>query len=154
MVKIAVAGGSQGLGSALVQGLESHSSHECFILSRKAVDNDSRYLVADYSNIDELQNVLEANDVHTVISAVSMENGGGESQMNLIEAAERSKSTRRFMPSEFGMVHKEKYVCYYCYMVILANQRSKLTCSVSNFKTHRSPTFVHLEAESWRTSRQ
>ncbi|OJJ03919.1 hypothetical protein ASPVEDRAFT_135813 [Aspergillus versicolor CBS 583.65] len=105
MVKIAVAGGSQGLGSALVQGLESHGSHEVRILSRKALDGDARYLAVDYSSIEELQTVLESNNIHTVISALSMENGGGQSQMNLIEAAERSKSTRRFMPSEFGIVH-------------------------------------------------
>jgi nucleoside-diphosphate-sugar epimerase len=108
MVKIAVAGGSQGLGSALVQALESHGSHEVRILSRKALDGDSRYLAVDYSSIEDLQTVLESNNIHTVISALSMENGGGQSQMNLIEAAERSKSTRRFMPSEFGVVYKEK----------------------------------------------
>ena len=110
MVKVAVAGGGQGLGRVIVEAIESRGLHECFILSRNAHEDDPRCIVVDYANIESLQAVLEANELHTVISTLSMENGGGESQMNLIEAADRSRSTCRFMPSEFGMVYKRKYV--------------------------------------------
>ncbi|KAF7596685.1 hypothetical protein BBP40_000608 [Aspergillus hancockii] len=110
MVKIAVAGGAKGLGSAIVKGIEWRGVHECCILSRTANKHDPRYLAVDYNYVENLRNVLEANNTHTVISVLSMENGGGESQMNLIEAAEQSKSTSRFMPSKFGMVYQEKHM--------------------------------------------
>ncbi|KAL4871103.1 hypothetical protein BDV12DRAFT_194747 [Aspergillus spectabilis] len=107
MVKVAVAGGSQGLGSAIVAGIEARGIDECFILSRTARQDDHRYLAVDYTSIDNIRDMLEQNNIDTVISALAMENGGGEAQLNLSEGAELSGSTRRFMPSEFGIVYLE-----------------------------------------------
>ncbi|KAL4876252.1 hypothetical protein BJY04DRAFT_210682 [Aspergillus karnatakaensis] len=110
MVKVAVAGGSQGVGSAIVAAIEARGQDEVFILSRTARQGDSRYLAVDYDRIEEIKAILKANEIHTVISALKMEDGGGEAQMNLLEAAEQSAATRRFMPSELGIDYKEKHM--------------------------------------------
>lgn len=45
---------------------------------------------------------FDEKNVHTIISAVSIYyEGPAKSQMNLIQAADASKSVKRFMPSEF-----------------------------------------------------
>jgi hypothetical protein len=66
-------------------------------------------LLADYSNVESLAKVLESNNIGTVVSAVSvLDNATSTSQLNLIEAAERSSSTKRFVPSEYGMRYTEE----------------------------------------------
>ena len=66
-------------------------------------------LVADYSNVESLANVLESNKINTVVSALSVTNDASSTaQLNLIEAAERSSSTKRFIPSEYGMRYTEE----------------------------------------------
>jgi hypothetical protein len=67
------------------------------------------FLLADYSNIKSLTKVLESNKIDTVISAVSViDDSNSTAQLNLIEAAERSSSTRRFIPSEYGVRYTEQ----------------------------------------------
>lgn len=106
MVKIAVAGGSGSIGRAIVRALEDYSSHEFIILSREH-GADPKVVTVDFTDIAGLQGVLEQHEVHTVISAVSLQSDdSGRSQMNLIEAADQSRCTRRFMPSEFGAHYK------------------------------------------------
>jgi hypothetical protein len=66
-------------------------------------------LLADYSNVESLAKVLESNNIGTVVSAVSvLDDATSTSQLNLIEAAERSSSTKRFVPSEYGMRYTEE----------------------------------------------
>lgn len=106
MVKLAIAGGSGSIGKAIVQALEKLSSHDFIILSREH-SADPRVVTVDFTDIDGMQSVLERHEVHTVISAVSLQSDdSGRSQMNLIEAADQSRCTRRFMPSEFGAHYK------------------------------------------------
>ena len=112
MVKVAVAGGTTGIGRAIVKALEKDGSHQCIILSRN-VSNDSKVLAVDYSDPKGLQSALEEHEIHTVISAVSLQTeASGQSQLNLIEAADRSKATKRFMPSEFGAKYDSRYHTY------------------------------------------
>ncbi|CAG7558835.1 unnamed protein product [Fusarium equiseti] len=76
MGKVAVAGGSSGLGHALVR-------------------------------------LLESEQVDTVISCLPIDGDeSGQAQLNLIEAANLSKSTKRFLPSEFGMVYREDNIAH------------------------------------------
>ncbi|RMJ12722.1 hypothetical protein CDV36_007636 [Fusarium kuroshium] len=112
MVKVAVAGGSDSIGRAIVQAIEKDGEHECFILSRSPKDTDkSKTVIVDYSNIDGLRETLEAHEIDTVISAIALQSdAGGQSQMNLIEAANQSRCTRRFMPSEFGAMYKPEHL--------------------------------------------
>lgn len=106
MVKLAVAGGSSSIGRAIVQAVENYSTHEFIILSREH-SADPKVVTVDFTDVECLQSVLEQHEVHTVISAVSLQSDdSGRSQMNLIEAADRSQCTRRFMPSEFGAHYK------------------------------------------------
>ncbi|KAB8263303.1 NAD(P)-binding protein [Aspergillus pseudonomiae] len=110
MVKVAVAGGTTGIGRAIVKALEKDGSHQCIILSRN-VSNDSKVLAVDYSDPKGLQSALEEHEIHTVISAVSLQTeASGQSQLNLIEAADRSKATKRFMPSEFGAKYDSSHL--------------------------------------------
>ncbi|KAF5570957.1 SDR family [Fusarium phyllophilum] len=60
----------------------------------------------DYSDVSALTSVLESEQVDTVISMLPIDNDeSGQAQLNLIEAAEKSTCTKRFLPSEFGMVY-------------------------------------------------
>lgn len=106
MVKVAIAGGSRSIGGAIVQALEKSASHEFIILSREH-STDPKVVTVDFTDIDDLRNILEQHEVHTIISAVSLQSeDSGRSQMNLIDAADQSQCTRRFMPSEFGAHYK------------------------------------------------
>ncbi|KAL2825263.1 hypothetical protein BJY01DRAFT_256292 [Aspergillus pseudoustus] len=103
MVNVAIAGGTGGVGRAIVEVLESSSSHRAFILSRKPGDG-SQAITVDYLDIDGLVAILESHKIHTVISAFAVEGDSlAVSQMNLIKAAIRSEETNRFIPSGFAI---------------------------------------------------
>ncbi|KAL6230070.1 hypothetical protein BDW75DRAFT_234693 [Aspergillus navahoensis] len=111
MTIIAVAGGTGKLGRAIVEALRDTTSHSVYILTRKADDDQAKelgipLLLADYSDVESLANVLESNKINTVVSAISViDDATSTAQLNLIEAAERSSSTKRFIPSEYGIRH-------------------------------------------------
>ncbi|KAL4739983.1 hypothetical protein BDV11DRAFT_169615 [Aspergillus similis] len=113
MANIAVAGGTGKLGRAIVEVLKNTTGHSVSVLTRKADDDLAEelgipLLIADYSNVGSLTNLLESNKIDTVISAVSLiDDDTSNAQLNLIEAAERSSSTKRFIPSEFGIHYTE-----------------------------------------------
>jgi hypothetical protein len=68
-----------------------------------------RLVATDYKNVAVLTKILEDNNVHTVISAlVMMPNSGGPLELNLIRAADASKTTRRMIPSEYGYPQREE----------------------------------------------
>lgn len=52
----------------------------------------------EYGNAEMLAKALEENNVHTVLSALNFLEGGSH-QDNLIWAADRSRCTKRFVPS-------------------------------------------------------
>lgn len=48
---------------------------------------------------------LEHHDIHTIISTIGLvSDETSQSQLNLIEAAEKSTTTQRFIPSEFSFI--------------------------------------------------
>ncbi|EUC29679.1 hypothetical protein COCCADRAFT_105869 [Bipolaris zeicola 26-R-13] len=110
---VAVAGGTGGLGHAIIDALRSDGRYEVLVLSRKVYsiiqanpkfeeDNKIRVLNANnYSDADQLKTLLEQNRVSAVISIF---NGplGSQEELNLIEAAERSSTTKRLIPSLFS----------------------------------------------------
>ena len=63
-------------------------------------------LLADYANVKSLTNLLESNLIDTVICTI--DDATGSAQLNLIEAAENSSSTKRFIPSEFGLRYTQE----------------------------------------------
>lgn len=105
MVKVAVAGGLGNLGRTITEVLQNDAKHEVVVISRKASGNtDVPVIAVDYSNVNNLRAALEENQVHTVICALMvMDETAGQSQINLIKAADKSSSTKRFIVSEYGI---------------------------------------------------
>lgn len=67
-------------------------------------------MLADYGNIEALSLLLEKHNVETVISTIGFVGPeAAQSQLNLIAAADKAKSTRRFVPSEFGVWVSPEY---------------------------------------------
>ncbi|KAH8427113.1 uncharacterized protein LDX57_004830 [Aspergillus melleus] len=63
----------------------------------------------DYDDIPSLTKVLEENAVHTVISAISIyDEQTSQSQLNLIQAADKSNATTRFIPSEYSFIQTKE----------------------------------------------
>ncbi|KAF4449680.1 Isoflavone reductase like protein [Fusarium austroafricanum] len=111
MGKVAVAGGSSSLGRAMVDALEAAKTHDYIILSRKATGPKTR--AANYSDVTSLTSLLESEEVDVVISTLPIDSDeSGQAQLNLIEAANRSTCTKRFLPSEFGMVYTEHNIAH------------------------------------------
>lgn len=64
-----------------------------------------QHVQIDYSDIPFMTVALERHNVHTIISAIGLVSDvTSQSQLNLIEAAERSSSTKRFIPSEYSFI--------------------------------------------------
>jgi hypothetical protein len=64
---------------------------------------DVPVFAVDYGNVDSIASVLEANDIHTVISTLAVR-GPDESaaELGLVKAAVKATPTMRFIASEFG----------------------------------------------------
>ncbi|GME46751.1 putative nmra-like family protein [Neofusicoccum parvum] len=111
MVKVAVAGGLGNLGRTITEVLQNDAKHEVVVISRKASSNtDVPVIAVDYSNVNNLRTALEENQVHTVVCALMvMDETAGQSQINLIKAADKSSSTKRFIVSEYGIPVSSKF---------------------------------------------
>ncbi|KAF4922817.1 Oxidoreductase BOA1 [Colletotrichum viniferum] len=106
---IAVAGGTGGMGKAIVEQLQLTKIHRFIILTRK--NNAPRFhpprVQVDYEDVDSLIKVLDSHKVETIVSVISMHSElSFKSQLNLIDAPEASKTTRRFIPSEFEVLNR------------------------------------------------
>ncbi|KAK6824908.1 NAD(P)-binding protein [Apiospora arundinis] len=103
MTVIAVAGGNGGLGLAIVEALVTTGQHHVIILTRDDMESKAgaRLLAVDYDDVNRLTSVLEANRIEMVISTISPV-GGFPPELNLIQAAEQSECTKRFIPSMWG----------------------------------------------------
>jgi hypothetical protein len=65
--------------------------------------------VTDYQDVAILTQILEDNNIDTVISVLAMmPNAAGLLEPNLIQAADNSKKTRRMAPSEYGFPQFEE----------------------------------------------
>ncbi|KAE8372283.1 NAD(P)-binding protein [Aspergillus bertholletiae] len=119
MAVIAVAGGTGKLGRAIVEALKSTTSHNIKILARKPNDELSSeigipVIPADYSNVESLRNLLDDHQIDTVISTVTLsDDDTSQSQLNLIDAAGQSSTTKRFIPSEFGIPYTEEHAALF-----------------------------------------
>ncbi|KAJ0356677.1 hypothetical protein COL154_010896 [Colletotrichum chrysophilum] len=107
-MSVAIAGGTGGLGRALVEAIQARGRYQVIVLTRKvsgspAGSNGIRFVAVDYANVDSLVSVLQENSTEIVISAVNNITGENDAELNLIRAAERSSTTKRFIPSYFGV---------------------------------------------------
>jgi NAD(P)-dependent dehydrogenase (short-subunit alcohol dehydrogenase family) len=130
MAVIAVAGGTGKLGRAIVEALVAEGKHKALILSRevrgprqqltlvlsnlllqtsetKEKEIGAPILAVNYNDINALTSVLETNKVEVVISAIEI-SSGAEPEFDLIQAADKSSMTRRYIPSVWGMKSMEQ----------------------------------------------
>lgn len=110
MVKVAIAGGTGGLGHAVVDAILATGKHDVFLLSRtkdvKVLGDEPKITVLqiDYSSPESIAEVLKSNNIDTVVSTVGILSAAhSEAQLNLIQGSIQSGTVRRFSPSEFGI---------------------------------------------------
>lgn len=127
MTVIAVAGGSGGVGKTIVETL-LESEFDIVILSRTVRIRESvepcslqyssvsqvkqetssrkiQHVEVNYDDVPAMVHELEQHKIHTIISAIGLvSDETSRSQLNLIEAAEKSAPTKRFIPSEYSFI--------------------------------------------------
>lgn len=65
----------------------------------------------NYTDLDSAKKVLEDNNIHTILSTLSLQSQEqSDAQIGLIRAAAASSTVKRFAPSEFGIPYGDKYV--------------------------------------------
>ncbi|KAK8038938.1 hypothetical protein PG993_007349 [Apiospora rasikravindrae] len=118
MAVIAVAGGNGKLGLAIVEGLVATGQHQVIILTRDASNMESKasaqLITVNYDDVSELVSVLESNGIEMVICTINPISSF-EPELNLIQAAEKSSCTKRFIPSAWGN-KLTKEACSYFYL--------------------------------------
>ncbi|XEV04650.1 hypothetical protein FSHL1_009937 [Fusarium sambucinum] len=114
MITVAVAGGTGGIGRAIAEAVNRRDNYEVKILSRLAnsalkAQIGIDILEVDYSNVEDLTQILVDNKVATIISTLFVTTDGS-TQVNLVKAAEASQCTRRFIPSIWGIPYSRAQV--------------------------------------------
>ncbi|KAL4992794.1 hypothetical protein BDW68DRAFT_148851 [Aspergillus falconensis] len=105
MVKIAIAGGTSGVGQEIVDALVATGKHEILLLSRKdapstPLPDHVAWIKTDYSDTDNLAAILKG--VHTVLSfVIEQETETSPVQRRLIDAS-IAAGVKRFAPSEWA----------------------------------------------------
>ncbi|OBT40168.1 hypothetical protein VE00_08825 [Pseudogymnoascus sp. WSF 3629] len=113
MVRVAVAGGTSGLGRLVVDAIVATKKHDVFVLSRKdsdvfASEPDVKLFAVDYAVPATITAVLEENRIDTVISCLHLNSKeASDAQLNLIEGVGKASTVERFAPSEFGLDYLE-----------------------------------------------
>ncbi|GKT80691.1 NmrA-like family protein [Colletotrichum tofieldiae] len=103
---VAVAGGTGDLGRTIVEAIIADGKFSVIALARKADEDKEKQIGAriqpvNYASVDDITKVLEENNVHTVISTLDIRESA-EPELNLIAAADRAESTKRYVPSVWG----------------------------------------------------
>jgi len=110
MVRVAVAGGTGGLGRAVVEEILATKKHDVFLISRtaevKAFADDPKVTVLpiDYSSPEAIATVLKSKNIDTIVCTMGIfSDEQQQAQLNLIDGAVQSGTVKRFAPSEFGL---------------------------------------------------
>ncbi|UPK89359.1 hypothetical protein LCI18_000294 [Fusarium solani-melongenae] len=111
---VAVAGGTGGLGRALIEAILADGKFDVVILARKYDEEKekqigARILQVDYTNIEALTKVLEDNAAHTVISTLNIISST-EPELNLITAADKSALTKRYVGNVWGVDYTDEFM--------------------------------------------
>ncbi|RBR16167.1 hypothetical protein FVER53590_13505 [Fusarium verticillioides] len=111
MVVVAVAGGTGGIGGAIVDTLHPSLHHKMIILTRKIPNTPQAtdtFVTLDYSDVDAMAKALDDNDVHTVISALRVfDSASSEAESNLVKATAKANTPKRFIASTWGIEYAE-----------------------------------------------
>lgn len=74
-------------------------------------NDDPGTVYVDYGNVPALQDLLEANRVEIVISCLSLIDPSiGAAQLNLVQAANLSSYTKKFIASQWSIDIPQEYV--------------------------------------------
>ncbi|KAJ5281863.1 hypothetical protein N7478_007235 [Penicillium angulare] len=107
MVTVAIAGGTGKLGRTIAKALKAGNKHQVIILSRQTssqLDIGCPVLPVDYTDAQGLKAQLEAKSVHTIISTLQVNSAeSGACEINLVRAASQSRTTKRFIASEWSI---------------------------------------------------
>ncbi|RSL75663.1 hypothetical protein CEP51_010672 [Fusarium floridanum] len=107
MVNVAVLGGSGHVGKTIVDALKEHPSHTVIVISRQApstVDPDAPTVLVQYDDEESLKSALETHEIDTVISCLGVHDDKlAEVEAAVIRASDRSKYTKRFIPSNWSL---------------------------------------------------
>ncbi|PNP84974.1 hypothetical protein FNYG_01671 [Fusarium nygamai] len=111
MVVVAVAGGTGGIGGAIVDTLRPSPHHKMIILTRKIPDTSQStdtFVTLDYSDVDAMAKALNDNNVHTVISALRVfDPASSEAESNLVKATAKANTPKRFIASAWGIEYAD-----------------------------------------------
>lgn len=64
-------------------------------------------IAVDYSNVENVVNILESHNIDTLISTVDSNAGPGP-ELVLIQAAEQSSVTKRYIPCLWGIEYTKE----------------------------------------------
>ncbi|KAK0713431.1 hypothetical protein B0T26DRAFT_858083 [Lasiosphaeria miniovina] len=110
MAIVAVAGGTGNVGRAVVDAIVATGKHQVKVLARKSnpdleAEIGVPIISVDYSDVDALVKVLEDNNIDTVVSGIAMHSADGTrpNEVELIRAADLSKTTKRLVSSGWGV---------------------------------------------------
>ncbi|KAL5592484.1 hypothetical protein FOBRF1_013510 [Fusarium oxysporum] len=113
MTVIAVAGGTGKLGRPIVEALIEQGEHKVVVLAREAKDiNRAQVVAVDYTDASRLTALLETNKIEIVISTINSL-GDISAELSLIQAAEKSASTKRYIPSLWGIKYTPEIASYF-----------------------------------------
>ncbi|KAM6527593.1 hypothetical protein FALCPG4_008649 [Fusarium falciforme] len=117
MPGVAVAGGLGQLGQAIVDALLSNGNYNVLVLTRKVPtvtesEINASVIAVDYNNIDALASILETHQVQIVISAIDTLNGSAP-ELSLIQAAEKSATTKRYVSSFWAHDYPDEFKEYF-----------------------------------------
>ncbi|KAH7084445.1 hypothetical protein FB567DRAFT_593917 [Paraphoma chrysanthemicola] len=105
---VAVAGGSGKLGRAIVDELVAHGGYTVYVLGREASAEKSKeigaqILAIDYNDVDGIVKTLESNNIDTLVSTIGSGSMSADPELALIAASDKSKVTKRYIPSLWGI---------------------------------------------------
>ncbi|GME65728.1 NmrA-like family protein [Neofusicoccum parvum] len=108
MTTVAIAGGTGNIGRTLVEVLSENPKNTG---STATTDAKATIVHIDYGDVESISQALEKHQIDTVISCLSMiDESSGESELNLIRAADTSSATRRFIPNDWGVPLPESQI--------------------------------------------
>ncbi|EEU35743.1 uncharacterized protein NECHADRAFT_44399 [Fusarium vanettenii 77-13-4] len=109
MVNVAIAGGLGNFGRTVTEVLSLEGKHQVFALGREVipphppVNLQVPFIAVDYNHVQHLQALLQDNEIHVVISCLSLTDDSAiAAETNLILAADNSAVTTRFITSNWG----------------------------------------------------
>ncbi|KAG4430434.1 hypothetical protein IFR05_014077 [Cadophora sp. M221] len=109
---VGVAGGTGKLGRAIVDGINAAGKFEVVVLARQSKEIGARIVPVDYSNPEAITSVLEQNSIGTIISALSSQSPA-EQEHNLIQGADKSSVTKRYIPNIWGVQCTQEAASYF-----------------------------------------